>query len=234
MMDDRSRNISEAFGPGADCPSIEDLVLNIEGLRGLDTRRSAESHVAQCAYCETELAMYREFVSPEPRPDERPHVEAIVHRLRQNSPVERVAWWQRLLSVRILAPASLALAAVALFMFVSVPQRSSLPPQVSTVDDTLRSGSVSLISPVGQLHQVPVFFEWQPLKNAAHYKIAVREVDDTPVWQGESSVPKMPFPAEVRNQITPLKTLKWNVIALDDKGVEISTSTTQTFRLGGR
>lgn len=228
-----NHRMSQALGAGEDCPSLEQLIDLTAGRNGEERRLEAEAHVAGCAHCGTELALYREFEQPEIRADEKAHVDAIVTRLRQNSPVAEAApWWKSLWTIRWMAPASFAMAAILVGLVLWMPGRST-PPRVSDGDDAMRSVRMNVIGPTGTLSSSPSQFEWSAVKGAVRYRVTLREVDHTQVWTGTVETSAAAIPLEVASKIVPLKSFVWQVLAVDRNGSIIADSGTQQFRVQG-
>lgn len=235
-MSDHSEKALRALSPGEECPSLDELVGGRAGQLGADRRREVEVHVAGCAYCTTELALFRQFQEPAVRPEEQAHVAAIVARLRQNSPMPQASWWQSLWNVRTLAPAALALGAVLVGVLVWAPGRagSGIAPQVSSGADVMRSARVEVVSPQGSLATPPAAFEWVALKRAAQYRVNLQEVDRTPLWSATTANTKLPLPLGIQAKLLPRKTLIWEVSALDAKGAVLAVSGETRFVIAAK
>jgi hypothetical protein len=225
------KRLAAAFGPTADCVAIDELMLLLEGRRGEQEQRRAAAHLAICAYCTAELELFSEFESPSVREDEKAHVNAIVTRLRKKSPAPRERWWQSMWKPGFLVPASIALTAALVAMVFVLPPRQALGPVVTSGQDVMRSQRVELIAPAGDVAQPPREIEWRPVASASHYQVRLFEVDNTALWETTVSQPRAPLPADVRGKILPLKTLLWQVTALDANGAVLADSGKQSFRL---
>ena len=235
MNENSNKKVSQALKSGEDCPSLDELI-------GLMARQDAgaDAHVAACPHCATELALFREFEEPHLRPEEKADVEAIVVRLRQNSPVPKVApWrsiWKSMWTIQWMAPASVALAAVLVGLFVWAPGRttSSTAPVVSGGDDAMRSARVAVVGPVGTLLEAPTKLEWTAAKGAVRYRVTVTEVDQTAVWSETVEGISASLPADVMVKVVPRKTFIWQVSAMDQNGALIAESGSQRFLVGPR
>ena len=235
MATREDNNLNALFGPAPDCPAIDDLVPQLEGRRGEDERRRAESHVAECARCKTELALLREFESPSARAGEQRAVEWIVARLRANPPYSthtalRRPWWKRIWTLPVLAPASVVLAVALIAFVVAVrPPRTAISSTPSG-PDVMRSQSVALLKPIGDQARPPSALSWNAVPGASRYRVRVLEVDRTELWAATTPESSVSLPDSVRNQIVPLKTLLWDVSALDAAGNVLATSGGGSFR----
>ena len=218
-----NEKVAQGFTHTGDCPALDQL---IDLLSAKDP--ATEAHLAGCAHCTNEIALFREFEQPAVRPNEKADVDAIVARLRQNSPVPKAAsWW----NIKWMAPASVVMAALLVGLFLWTPNRSNSGPQVSGGDDAMRSARVEVLSPLGTLFHAPEKLEWQSVKGAVRYRISLEEVDHTAVWSGTVEQSSVFLPADVLAKVVPRKTFTWQVLALDAKGSVIGDSGTQRFKL---
>ena len=215
--------VSQALRRGEDCPALDEL---IERLAAND--REVESHVAGCAHCTTEMALFREFQEPAIRPEEKADIDAVVARLRQRSAVPKKAWWP---SFGWLAPASLAMAAVLVGLFVWSPGRTQEAPPVSGNEDVMRSARMAVVGPTGTMAETPAKLAWSAVPGAAKYQVSLDEVDRTAVWSGTVESTSAVLPAEVLRQVVPRKTFTWKVVALNAAGAVIAESGAQKFRV---
>ncbi len=229
MSENSNKKVSQALQPGDDCPPLDELIDLADKLD-----HNFKAHLAGCAHCATELALFREFQEPVLRLQEKPHVEAIVARLRENSPVPKAGWWKSLWSVQWMAPASVAVAAILVGLFLWAPGRTGSAPIVSGGDDAMRSARVEILSPTGTLVDAPAQLEWVAVKGAARYQVSLTEVDHTAVWAGTVEGPAASLPSEVRAKVVPRKTFVFEVKALDDKGAVIAESGSQRFMMERR
>ena len=131
----------------------------------------------------------------------------------------------------MLAPAALAVATLAVTLFFWVPRGSAPNPEAFPADDTLRSRRVEVMSPIGRLGEMPHELHWRTVKQATRYRVRLFEVDNTELWNGVVTIAKAELPPDVQRKIVPLKTLEWQVTALNAAGVVIAESGPQKFRL---
>lgn len=231
MANDPANPISCAFGPTADCPPLDELLIQMEGRQGAFARETTESHLKVCSYCTNELAMFREFESPEVRPEEQAPVRHIVNRLKRHSPVERTAWWKSIWSVKVWAPAAAALVAAGLMLTVWVPGQRNGGLDFSGGANTMRSARVQVIAPVGAILHVPGEFRWQPVAGTLSYSLSLFEIDNTELWSAVVREPRAEVPARIMGKLLAPKALNWRVTAMDAAGKTIADSGTQRFSI---
>ena len=212
--------------------AIDELALVLEGRRGEELQRQAEAHTASCLHCRTELALLREFESPAIRAAEQRDVNWIVARLRKNSPAAPVPWWKQIWTIRFLAPASIALATALIVIGIGLNMRQTpFSPVPAPGREVMRSQSLDIIAPLGDLTTLPTELKWRAVTGATHYRVRLLEVDHTELWNTTVSQTSAALPGAVREKIVPLKTLLWEITALDDAGNLVAGSGFQVFRL---
>jgi hypothetical protein len=231
-----ANRMEDIFQSSAECPRLEELLAALEGDLGLESKRTCEDHVTHCVRCSAEIGLFRRFESAQPARDERQPVAAIVAQLKKNSPAKPTAWWLSMWRVlwqgRILMPASVALAALAILVTINMEKSPVLhEPSAPGESDVVRSGRLVVTGPAGDMRQAPHELQWQPLRGATRYQVRLLEVDKTPLWHASVTASSAVLPPEIVARITPMKTLLWEVTALDDAGRPVASSGIQTFRL---
>ncbi|MFI5103461.1 MAG: hypothetical protein ACHP79_00935 [Terriglobales bacterium] len=221
----------EAVSATKDCPPIE-MLENVE----LGSADPKAQHVAACAHCQTELAMLRSFEEATPSADEGAAVAWITAQLQRNQnpavqPKGRVLAWRSLFKVPYMAAAAALI--IAITLGVSLYDRSGPGPingQVGT--GNMRSGSIHLVSPIGNQGQVPQQLQWEAVAGAASYTVEVMEVDGHVDWTGKTSQTALAAAPEVKTLAAiPHKPLEWKVTAYDAAGKEIASSGAQRFEV---
>src|SRR5207302_8433018 len=123
-----------------------------------------------------------------PGPEEAEAVREVVERLRLSRPMLAAPdpWWRRLLRMRWLSPAAVAMAGILIAIAVGVEWRRNGAPQLrapnQAEEEILRSGSIQMTSPAGDLRTVPTRIAWQPTPSAAQYRVSLLEVDHSEIW----------------------------------------------------
>lgn len=216
-----------ALDRGRDCPPLEQLE------RLLETGENPwATHVESCAYCHTELTLLRRFQSAEVTEAEEEPIRRIAGRMRSPIPAGG-PWWKALWQMPWLRPAAVAAAGVAALVAIGVQWRPSQPVLHAPTrsDEVLRSNRIGILSPAGDLRQVPHEIQWQPAPSAVRYQVRLLEVDGTELWKAESTATRIDLPASVRVRIVPAKTLLCQVTAFDGAGQTVAESNAVRFRL---
>ncbi|MCC6537426.1 MAG: hypothetical protein IT162_07755 [Bryobacterales bacterium] len=225
------------FGKGPDCPEIGELETLLDGAGSARLK----DHTAHCPYCQTELALLREFTEGQPASaEEAAAVARIEQQLRRNAPWKQntasagaPSWWPAWLNWQSAGLAA-ALAAVLLTFALRGPQQPPVAPVEGGVTDTLRAGVVAGVAPVGDLEAAPALLQWQPVGGAARYRVRLLDVEQLTVWETSAAKNEAALPAAARALMLPRKTLFWQIEALDAQGKPLAVSQQERFRVVGR
>jgi hypothetical protein len=232
--------LRNALGPGTDCPPIEDLErLTSEQPPAPNVAR----HLESCSYCQTELQMLHAFQSGETGPASK-EVQRVTELLQARSkkilrqPGEAqapVPWWKTAFTMRTMARASFAMAAVLVAAVVVIQFRPTkdrpLPDTTQSGQEVLRSGGFAVLSPVGDIQEHPGEIRWEKIPKAVNYRVRVLEVDASELWKAETAADHIDLPPAVRARIVPAKTLFCEVTAFDASGSKIGETGRVRFRL---
>ena len=233
--------LRNALKPGPDCLAIEQLGRYVDGSLPPDEQSTVAVHVGGCANCQAELALLRAFTETSVRIDEHDAVRDAVARLREHESdivgePRRTSATRSWIPIRILRPAfSFSVAAVLLaitgsfYLFNSGAPR--LPSRVGTAAETMRSLSVTVRTPIGDLVEAQERFEWQPVTGAVRYHFSLMEVDRHDLWAIDTSDTGVMLPSAVRSQIVPAKTLIWQVTAFGAGDTPVAESGVERFRI---
>jgi hypothetical protein len=102
---------------------------------------------------------------------------------------------------------------------------------VNTGAEVLRSSSLRILSPLGDVAEKPAEIRWEAVANAARYQVRLLEVDRTKLWSAETAVTRIDLPSKVQSLIVPTKTVLCEVSAIDNAGHKIAESEPVRFRL---
>jgi len=229
--------LRRALAPGDECLSPEQLGRYADGALDRAERAAAESHVRQCLTCQAELALLESVTSGGPRSEEEDVVRRGVARLEERrAQIVGADRHFELRRSRFHVPFA-AVAAVALVViaasgyYLLTPAIPALPGNVTTGNDTRRSLTVEVRSPLGDLVESPQRFEWSAVDRAVRYRVRLLEVDRHEVWSATTTALEAELPADIRTSIVPMKTVLWDVTAYDAAGAVISESGPQSFRI---
>jgi hypothetical protein len=221
-----SDSLHSAWSSETGCPPAEDWLRLQTGDVTADERRSLEAHAARCPACAAERDLARLFAEA-PETAQGEDVEYVVGKLEslklQEQPVPLafpgrrrpvLAWAARLAALIVLA------VGVALFF-----RAGQAPPlRDPGAGDVYRGGEVRVVGPVGEISQVPREFRWEAAEGARSYRVILRAVDDTVLWQETVTAPSARLPEDIVQGLHPAVVYRWNVEALDERGARLAAS----------
>lgn len=184
-----------------------------------------KAHTAACVFCQSEVALLQSFAAAEPTAAETAAVRHIETKLRQTPswrPSEAAP--QRFWSWRPVWALGLA-AALGLVLYINIPG-SNKP-----FDDTVRSGQIESITPIGDLTLPPGKLQWRAVSGAVSYEIRLTDITETTLWQTSVPVPTVELPPAARALMTERRTLTWRIRAMDGKGATLAASAPESFRV---
>lgn len=232
-----------AVSATGECLSINELERLAENASLPDEKLKA--HLAECPHCQTELAMLKNFESATPAQDEGAAVAWIAAQLNRNpaKSAPQTAAMGRLSFIRNFFRSSYVVAAVAVVLIVifSVSlyiSEHQPPPQLnaglsnSNPDQIMRSQSVRLLGPAGDLKSLPESFRWDIYPGATSYRVELTEVDGTLVRQETVNQNVLSVTPEWKSVIHTGKAYNWQVTALDASGKAVASSSREHFRIG--
>jgi hypothetical protein len=198
----------------------------------------AAAHLAECAHCQTELAMLKNFEQSTPSADEGAAVAWIAAQLerRQSAPVAQqkiahVPFWRTMFRVPYLAGAA-ALAAVLIFGISLYHGNSDGPSKINPgIGSGQFRGSIHLLSPIADQNSAPAEFRWDAVQGASSYTVELKDVAGITLASAKSSQNVLPVTPEMKAVMVSGKPLKWQVTARDANGKEIANSNTEQFKV---
>jgi hypothetical protein len=234
-------DLNEALRPQSGCLTPEELEKYAEN------PAAGHSHIAECPRCQAELALLKSFDANEALPDEGAAVAWISARLdRQldqikhpghasaaNASERRTSWFSRTFGIGaagwmlpIAAAVVVAVATVALLHQSKEPQ---LRADAGNGPAVYRSQEVEVKGPVGEVVEAPKALEWKVFPGVVEYKVSIMEVDEVPLWTGQTRDQILTIPDAVRGKMLPGKPLLWRVTAVDSQGRTLAVSQVQHF-----
>jgi hypothetical protein len=208
--------------------------IPIERLDG-EFNQAEREHLAVCARCQAERALWQEFTDSVPSPGDGAAVQWIaaeVRRRRAAAGPKRKVVWGRWLSPAASFRWAAAAAAIVLAAGIGYLAWDREPALSSTSGDAVyRSARVEAIAPMGDLQGAPRELSWVAVRQAVRYDVRVLEVDRSVVWSTASTTPHISLPAAVIARCVPGRSMLWEVDALDQSGSVIARSGTQRFRV---
>ena len=221
-----------------DCLTVEEMEMHLSAQERPEEREIRAEHLRVCANCATEFKLLREFLEAEPRPEERADVDWVAARLESPLPEAQpkatpaASWLERLFSGGNWALVGAAAAAMlAVGIYLQQGRAPEIPGGLGGGAGVVRSASLSVVGPEGDLAAAPELLEVEAAPDAVSYRFQVEEVDRSVLWSGESSGPSVALPGEVRAAAIPGKTLVWRAFALDGAGGTLGEAAPVRFRV---
>lgn len=219
----------DAVAATSECPGIETLEKVMDGV---STDKKAVAHVSTCPHCQAEISMLKSFDSAAPSESEGAAVAWIAGQLERNQQKQAakpakatvVPFWRGMLRLPYMAAAAALIIAVTLG--ISLYEKDDHHPNFGNIGTSpYRSGEVHLISPNGNLREVPDQLSWEAVPGATSYSVQITgiDIDHTVVWSGQTTQSSVSFTPEMKSRIHPGKELDWKVIAQDATGKQIAS-----------
>ncbi|HEX9164166.1 MAG TPA: hypothetical protein VF980_20860 [Thermoanaerobaculia bacterium] len=226
-MTDARMNWKKELRPTTECPSIERLAGELNA--------QEREHVAHCARCEAEVALWNEFRDGAITIEEAPVVRWVSDEIRRRVEPARtvptnvvpLASRRPVFRPRMLAAAAMLIIAITIGYVVQNHEPSVNVPFNTNV---YRSSSIAVTTPVGDVAAAPKELQWKEVAGATSYGVTVSEVDGTVLWQGETRDSRIQLPSSVSSQFVPAKTILWEVTARRGASV-LAQSGQQKFRV---
>lgn len=218
-------------------------------LEALADEKKTHPHLADCPRCQAELALLKSFESGSPLPDEGAAVAWISSRLdRQLDSIKHPALSRARAAVQTFEPRSwlqkffgqgawrwalpttaLAAAAIMAAILLQPAKEPTLQASAGRQPAIYRSQEIQVVSPVGDVQEVPKELQWQAFPGTGIYKVVVMEVDNSRLWSAETNESSVEIPASIRARMLPGKPILWQVTAVDEQGRVLGTSQVSRF-----
>jgi hypothetical protein len=228
----------EAVAATKDCLPLETLERIMQGA---SADPKAAAHLAGCAHCQTELAMLKSFEQSTPSPDEGAAVAWIAAQLERQQPASnaqqkiiRVAFWRTIFRVPFMAGAAALATVLIVGIGISLYHGNSDGPgkvNPGLGSGNFRSGSIHMVSPIGDQNNTPAEFHWDVVQGASSYSVELKDVAGITLASATSSQNVLPVTPEMKANMLSGKPLKWKVTAFDAAGKEIASSSTEQFKV---
>lgn len=232
-----SDSLRSAWSPETGCPSPEDYLRLESGEVTPEERRRLEEHADRCAACSAERDLARLFAAPPgeiaSRQEDVDHIVSHLEKLRLSETPRPLAFptaRRRAIPAWAGSLAALVLLAVALGLYLS---RTEAPPPLRDpgLETVVRGGEVRLVGPIGEFPDLPREFRWERVDGARSYRVTLRAVDESVIWQETVEAASASLPADVAAGLHPAVLYTWSVEALDERGTSLAPPGTAQFRV---
>lgn len=221
-----SDSLRSAWSPETGCPEPEDWLRLETGEVTPEERRRLEEHAERCPACAAERELARIFAET-PDVAAQEDVDYVVAKLEAMKlpetkqplafPSRRrpaLAWAARL--------AALVALALAVGLFFRAGQAPPLPDPGA--GEVYRGSEVRPVGPIGEFREMPREFRWEEVEEAHSYRVTLRAVDETVLWEATVPSPSARLPEEVAVGLHPAVLYTWSVEALDERGARLAAS----------
>jgi len=134
------------------------------------------------------------------------------------------------LTPRRWAVAAVSAAIVLITVFGVLPSLKHGTPQFYLNEgETVRGGSIQLISPLSDVSSVPAAFEWKSLGDDVEYQFYLS--NQHLLWKGSTRESRVVLPNEVKNRMVAGERYSWQVKAFNPKGALIAVSSKVPFKI---
>lgn len=225
-----SDSLRSAWSQETGCPPPEGWLRLEIGEATPDERRRLEEHAARCPACASERELARLFAAAPEGGEDLDYVVSKLEALdlpntrrpltfpaRRKQPV--LAWAASLAAVLALA--------LGLGLFFRAGQAPPLPDREA--GEVYRGGEVRLIGPSGEFNELPREFRWEEVEGARSYRVTLRAVDETVLWETPVTAPSARLPEDVARGLHPAVLYTWSVEALDERGARLAMSEPARF-----
>jgi len=188
-------------------------------------RNEFEEHYFNCASCFAKMVERDQVIGVLKRErsvfatEERPAIEA-----------RTAAWHDRVFA--FFTPKQWALAGAAAALLVAVltvtPLLRDTPPEfVMNGEETVRGGSLTLISPIIDIKTVPAYFEWKKLGEDVEYQVSI--YNGKLLWKTSTTDNTVSLPDDIKSRMIAGQRYSWQVKAFSKQGTLIAVSSRVQF-----
>ena len=138
-----------------------------------------------------------------------------------------------LFTVKQLALAGVTAALLLLVVLAIIPRQQAPAPNFFLSDEeTVRGSSITLISPVIDMNQIPTSFEWKKLGENIEYQISI--FNHELLWKATTRENRITLPDEVKARMIPGEKYSWQVKAFGPDGTLIAVSSKVQFKIAAQ
>ena len=186
-----------------------------------------EEHYFNCFSCFAKLQKRDELITVVKREG-----ETIFQELPEREKTKKVSWLEKALASISPKQWALAAASAALVLVVVlgvIPHFKSSTPQFTIDDDLVRSGSITLISPIIEVADLPSEFRWEKAGEDLKYRVYL--YDKELLWTGMTELTSIEIPVNIRNLLKSGVTYSWQVKAFSSEGTLVYVSKRTEFSI---
>jgi len=193
-----------------------------------EKKEEFEEHYFNCFSCFSKLKERDELITLV-----KHEGETIFQDLIKPEKVRKSSWHEKVLasiSPRQWAVAAASAALILIVVLGIIPHFKSSTPQFTIDDETVRSGSITLISPVIEVTGIPSEFLWQRAGEDLNYRIYLYDGKES-LWKGNTESTSIEIPLNIRDLLKTGGTYSWQVKVFSAEGTLLYVSKKTEFRI---
>jgi len=216
----------QSFDSTPECPALDALLAAPQD-------PGMQRHLATCAHCRTELAMFQDFEAAAPTPAEAADLAWVNAELSSRrtaatpSLADRLRAWFTLPRLSLAAAALLMIVAAGIYL----PNRNGVPFPAQQENPVWRSGTLTAIAPLGDIDHTPRELLWEAVPGAESYSVRILEVHGTELWSATVNATSAEIPNSTAGKMIPGRAFQWEVMARDSAGRQIAGTSLQSFHI---
>jgi len=192
---------------------------------GEGERNEFEEHYFNCASCFAKMTERDEVIGVLKR-----EKSVFAAEVRPAIETRAAAWHDRVFA--FFTPKQWVLAGAAAALLVAVltvtPLLRNAPPEfVLNGEETVRGSSLTLISPVIDIHAVPAYFEWKKLGEDVQYQVSI--YNGQLLWKTSTTDNTVSLPDDIKSRMIAGQKYSWQVKAFSKQGTLIAVSSRVQF-----
>lgn len=125
-----------------------------------------------------------------------------------------------------------ALLVLVVFLAIIPRNQGPAPNFYLTDEETVRGSSITLISPVIDMNQIPSYFEWKNLGENVEYQVSI--FNHELLWKTTTKENRITLPEEVKARMVPGEKYSWQVKAFSPDGTLIAVSSKVQFKIAAK
>ncbi len=230
-----------AYGESAGCPSPESFLADSLACMPAERRQEIEAHAETCPACWPERQLARAFDEAGDI-DESSAADVAYGALKMRQPIpidsrrrarprpgdqpSHRPRWTALVGLAAVLLLGIALAPLLELTFNQAPEVRG--PETGRA---VRSARIEGVDPLGDVTIAPRRFDWLDVSGAARYRVTLRRVDGSILWETQTTQSFVELPAAIREALAPAVAYTWEVSAWDANEGRVAWSERMRFRL---
>ncbi len=230
-----------AYSASAACPSPEKYLAESLATMSREQQRELVAHAETCPACWSEKRLADAY-DEAGEIDETHAADVAYVALKMRRPItiddrhgigappavapSRRPRWTALVGLAAAVVLGIAVAPLMNLTFNPAPEVRS-----PDTGPAVRSARIEGIVPLGEVASAPQRLDWLEVAGAARYRVTLRRVDGTSLWETQTTQTSVDLPADVRAALVPAVAYTWEVSALDANEARVAWSERMRFRL---